>query len=44
MEKNKADRSKTGPVIGRYGKVNQELERYDVVTNRSAVNRKTGTV
>ena len=27
--KNQSVRSKTGPEIGRYGKVNQKLERYD---------------
>ena len=28
----------TGPEIGRYGKVNQKLERYDIVPFRSCVN------
>ena len=36
-------RSKTGPEIGRYGKVNQKLERYDIVPFRSHVNR-SGTI
>ena len=39
--KNQAVRSKTGPEIGRYGKVNQKLERYDIVPFRSRVTRKT---
>ena len=43
-KKNQADRSKTGPEIGWYGKVNQKLERYDIVPFRSRVNRKTGPV
>ena len=38
-EKNQAVGSKTGPEIGRYGKVNQKLERYDIVPFRSRVNR-----
>ena len=42
--KNQAVRSKTGPEIGRYGKVNQKLERYDIVPFRSRVNRKIGPV
>ena len=42
-EKNQAVRSKTGPEIGRYGKVNQKLERYDIVPFRSRVNR-SGTI
>ena len=41
--KNQAVRSKTGPEIGRYGKVNQKLERYDIVPFRSRVNR-SGTI
>ena len=38
-EKSQAVRSKTCLEIGRYGKVNQKLERYDVVPFRSRVNR-----
>ena len=38
-EKSQAVRSKTDPEIGRYGKVNQKLERYDIVPFRSRVNR-----
>ena len=41
--KNQAVRSKTGPEIGRYRKVNQKLERYDIVPFRSHVNR-SGTI
>ena len=37
-EKNQAVHSKTGPEIGRYGKMNQKLERYDIVPFRSCVN------
>ena len=37
--KNQAVHSKTGPEIGQYGKVNQKLERYDIVPFRSRVNR-----
>ena len=42
-EKNQPVRSKTGPEIGRYGKVNQKLERYNIVPFRSCVNR-SGTI
>ena len=38
-EKNQSVSSKTGPEIGRYGKVNQKLERYDIVPFCSRVNR-----
>ena len=41
-EKNQVVRSKTRPEIGRYGKVNKKLERYDIVPFCSRVNRKTG--
>ena len=41
--KNQAVCSKTGPEIGRYGKVNQKLGRYDIVPFRSRVNR-SGTI
>ena len=43
-EKNQAVRSRTGPEIGRYLKVNQKLERYDIVPFRSGVNRESGQV
>ena len=43
VRKNQAVRSKTGPEIGLYGKVNQKLERYDIVPFRSRVNR-SGTI
>ena len=43
-EESQAVRSKTGPEIERYGKVNQTLERYDIVPFRSRLNRKTGLV
>ena len=43
-EKNQAVRSKTGPETGRYGKVNQKLERYGIVPFRSRLNRRTGPV
>ena len=42
--KNQEVRSKTGPEIGRYEKVNQKLERYDIVPFRSRVDRKTGLI
>ena len=42
-EKNQALRSKTGPEIGRYGKVTQKLERYDIVPFCFRVNR-SGTI
>ena len=45
MEKNQADRSKKGPVIGGggggYGKMNEKLESYNTVPFPSRVNRKT---
>ena len=45
--KNQSVRSKTGPEIGRYGKVDQKLERYDIEPDimlfRSRVNR-SGTI
>ena len=43
VRKNQAVRSKTGPEIGRYGKVNQKLERYDIVPFRSRVDRRFRT-
>ena len=42
-EKDQAVRSKTGPEIGRYRKMNQKLERHDIVPFRSRVNR-SGTI
>ena len=38
-EKKQVVRFITGPEIGRYGKVNHELEQYDIVPFRSSVNR-----
>ena len=43
VRKNQAVRSKAGPEIGWYGKVNQKLERCDIVPFRSRVNR-SGTI
>ena len=42
--KNQAVRPKTGPESGRYGKVNQKLERYDIVPLRSRVTVRYRTV
>ena len=38
-KKNQAVRSETGPETGRYGKVAQELERYDIIPFSSRANR-----
>ena len=42
-EKNQAVHSKTGPESGRYGKVTQKLERYNIVPFHFRVNR-SGTM
>ena len=39
--KNQANRSKTGPELGRYGKVNQKSDRFAKVPFHSRVKRKT---